>query len=457
MWASHPPYSSAGNGFTRPRSPRSGRRATAHRSRSCWRCFILANRQALSSAEADPSEIFLSAFIFDGEKRTEGLVEILSAGGEDAVAVDDDAGMVLKNGRHGPAKTVAAGADLARNDGDSTRGSSLGTAEMAETPLRTVLPVAVQREDHRKPGMAVENGVLPRVEDNLAVGGKFAGGGDPGAGGAVQRDRVDAAGEPVEGTPGLADVKDLPGQEGDVPEIGIDQATGNGRTPRFLYRPQDCLRIAEGPRRKLRRGYQRPVDVLDRLRECGLPPRIHPPLADIREAIGEEFDESGETDGTEGDEGLLRAHRSERDDPPPRNDDAFALLQGGDDLPRGEQRRNGKVVEEGPGFRIFREDRPVGIPGEEIDDRPVGLGGPAEKKRLDVEPREDLLEDAARRVVPVPDDLGVDGAHQRRSCLRISRRDQFPCVFMDQLFHVIPSSSAFARVGIPFLSRPRMA
>ena len=71
------------------------------------------------------------------------------------------------------------------------------------------LPVAIQRKDHRKPRMAVENELAPRVENDLAVGGKFAGGGDPRAGGAVERHRVDASLQFVEGAARLADVEEL--------------------------------------------------------------------------------------------------------------------------------------------------------------------------------------------------------------------------------------------------------
>jgi hypothetical protein len=93
--------------------------------------------------------------------------------------VNDDARMVLEDGRHGPAEAVAAGSDLAGNDGNPARESPLRTAQVAETALRAVPAAAVQREDHRKPGMAVENGAPPRVLDDQTVGGKLAGSGDP--------------------------------------------------------------------------------------------------------------------------------------------------------------------------------------------------------------------------------------------------------------------------------------
>ena len=112
----------------------------------------------------------MSARVFDREQRAERLVEICPAGGENPVAVHYNAPMLLKERRHGPAEAVAARSDFSGNDRCAARGSFFRTAEMAETPLRTVPLIAIEREDHRKRGMAVQDGLLSRVEHDLAVG-----------------------------------------------------------------------------------------------------------------------------------------------------------------------------------------------------------------------------------------------------------------------------------------------
>jgi hypothetical protein len=81
--------------------------------------LILADRYPLSRVDANPSEIFAPACLFDSEQRGEGPVEILSAGGEDPVTVNDDTRMVLQGRGHGPAEAVGTRPDLARNDRDS--------------------------------------------------------------------------------------------------------------------------------------------------------------------------------------------------------------------------------------------------------------------------------------------------------------------------------------------------
>ena len=122
-----------------------------------------------------------------------------------------------------------------------------------------------------------------------------------------------------------------------------------------------------------------------------------------------------------------------------------------------EGRRHGQIVEKGPRLRVRGKDRPVGPPGKILDHRPVGLGGRAEEQRLDAEAPEKLGEDRPRRILPVPDDLGIDGAQERRPRLRIPGGDEFLRIFPDQLFHGSPSSFAFASVGIPRSSSPRTA
>ena len=64
------------------------------------------------------------------------------------MAVDNDARLFLKDRRHGPAEAMAARSDFPGNDRCAARGSFFRTAEMAETPLRAVPLVAIEREDH---------------------------------------------------------------------------------------------------------------------------------------------------------------------------------------------------------------------------------------------------------------------------------------------------------------------
>ena len=118
----------------------------------------------------NPSEIFPSTCLFDGEQRAEGLFEIFLAGGQYAVSVNDDARMVLKERRHGLAEAVTASPDFAGNDRRPARKPPFRAAEVAEIPLRAVPPGAVQREDDRKPGMAVQNSASARMQHNPAVG-----------------------------------------------------------------------------------------------------------------------------------------------------------------------------------------------------------------------------------------------------------------------------------------------
>ena len=133
------------------------------------------------------------AHALDVEHVLEGGLEVRRRGGEQSVAKNDHAAVLFHGTGHRVAQAKRSGAHFAWYNGNVANEPLPGAPFVTFSPNGTVVVIAIQRYDCAEPWMTVKHHIGVNFFIYTAVGGEFAGSGNPRGAAAIKRDRIDAA------------------------------------------------------------------------------------------------------------------------------------------------------------------------------------------------------------------------------------------------------------------------